>query len=298
MTSTINHISICICTYKRPTRLAKLMTELQSQIVDGLFTYSIVVVDNDDTGSAEKTVEEIKKNSSIPVSYYIEPEQNIALARNKAVANAKGDFIAFIDDDELPCQNWLMNLYNAYNEFHADGILGPVLPYYEVDPPKWIVRGKFYDRPSHRTGEVLPWIHTRSGNVLLRHDIFRDNQNMFRAEFGRGGEDKDFFRRMIVKGCHFIWCAEAPVYEMVPPERFKRSFMLKRALLRGKQPYFKLGDIAKSLIAIPLYSSALPILFLLGHHRFMKYLIKNFDHIGRILAFCGIDVVKQKYILE
>ncbi len=121
---------------------------------------------------------------------------------------------------------------------------------------------------------------------------------MFNPEFGMGGEDRDFFRRMIDKGFRFIWCDEAPVYESVSAVRCKRSFMLKRALLRGKIPHFSLLDIVKSLVAIPLYSSILPILILLGHHRFMKYLIKDFDHIGRILAFCGIDVIKQKYVTE
>ena len=101
---------------------------------------------------------------------------------------------------------------------------------------------------------------------------------------------------MIRKGHVFVWCAEAPVYESIPPERFKRSFMLKRALVRGKIPHFRPLDYAKSLVAVPLYTLALPILPFLGHHVFMKVLIKDFDHIGRLLALAGIDIVKEKYV--
>lgn len=292
------HISVCICTYKRPALLGRLLSKLQGQETEGLFEYSIVIVDNDRAQSARQTVESWVPQSKIPTKYYVESEQNIALARNKAVANARGEFIAFIDDDEVPSGKWLINLYKTCNKLHAGGVLGPVIPYYEIDPPKWVVKGNFYGRPSHQTGSVLHWTHTRTGNVLLRKDIFNENGNMFRPEFGMGGEDRDFFRRVIGKGFRFVWCAEAPVYEAVSAQRCKRLFMLKRALLRGRIPHFTHFDMLKSLAAIPLYSSALPILILLGHHRFMKYLIKDFDHIGRILSFFGIDVVKENYVVE
>ena len=298
MVPTADHISVCICTYKRPNYLDRLLRALKDQTTEQLFTYSIVVVDNDHTQSAIRTVETAQKTSLTSIDYYHEPEQNIALARNRAIANAKGNFVAFIDDDEFPVGNWLLSLYKAHKRFKADGILGPVLPHYEVAPPKWIVRGKFYERTSHRTGEVLDWTNTRTGNVLLSRDIFIRKENLFRQEFGSGGEDKDFFRRMVAIGFRFVWSAEAPVYESVTPERYKRSFMLKRALLRGKAPHFGHFDIVKSLVAISLYSSALPVLFLLGHHRFMKYLIKDFDHIGRVLAFLGLNIIKQKYVMN
>jgi len=298
MDTNTKHITVCVCTYKRRNHLIKLMNGLQDQKSNGLFTYSMVVVDNDRTGSARQTVEDFRRHSSISISYLSEPEQNIALARNKAVANAEGDFIAFIDDDEVPCGSWLITLLHAYDEFGADGVLGPVLPYYEVDPPKWIIDGKFYERPSHRTGEVLHWTNTRTGNVMFRRDIFNDEDNRFRREFGSGGEDRDFFRRMIAKGFRFVWCAEAPVYEAVTAERCTRSFMLRRALLRGQLPHFTTVDFVKSLCAVPLYTTFLPFLVLSAHHLFMKYLIKVCDHIGRICSFCGIYLIKDKYIVQ
>src|SRR2546425_1686107 len=141
-----SHISVCICTYKRPKLLATLLNALQDQDSDGAFAYSLIVVDNDHMRSAEKTVQDLLRHSSIPINYHIEPEQNIALARNRALANARGEFIAFIDDDEVPSRSWLTALYNACDRFHADGVLGPVIPVYEVEPPKWVVRGKFHDR--------------------------------------------------------------------------------------------------------------------------------------------------------
>ena len=97
-----DQVSVCVCTYKRTEHLTKLLNVLQGQVTDGRFAFSIAVVDNDYERSAEQTVEDIRRTSPLPISYCVEPEQNIALARNKAIANARGEFIVFIDDDEVP----------------------------------------------------------------------------------------------------------------------------------------------------------------------------------------------------
>jgi succinoglycan biosynthesis protein ExoM len=297
-----DHISVCICTYKRPNLLEHLLKELQNQKTDQLFTYSIVVVDNDFTKSAESSVASVKEKSLVEINYFFEPEQNIALARNKAVQNAKGDFIAFIDDDEYPENTWLYQLYRTFVTYNVDGVLGPVKPHYDTLPPKWIMKGRMHERPSHTTGTVLDWTNTRTGNVLIKKNLLDDNNNMFRSEFGSGGEDRDFFRRLIERNHVFIWCNEAPVYETITAERLTRSFMMRRALLRGKMslvhPTFGMADVFKSIAAVSVYTLILPVLLFLGHHRFMKYLIKNFDHIGRLLAICHIDVIKEKYVFK
>jgi hypothetical protein len=103
---------------------------------------------------------------------------------------------------------------------------------------------------------------------------------------------------MMEQGFVFVWCDEAPVFELVPAFRCKRSYLLRRALLRGsnfhKLPADKLKNAAKSLIAVPCYLLALPILFLLGQHVFLKYLIKLLDHSSRLLAFMGLRLVTER----
>src|SRR3954468_12143650 len=96
------HLCVCICTYKRLPFLRRLLAELDTQETDGLFTYSVVIADNDRDESARRVVDERTVTSTLQVSYCVEPRQNIALTRNKAIEHAHGDFIAFIDDDEWP----------------------------------------------------------------------------------------------------------------------------------------------------------------------------------------------------
>ncbi len=98
----IDQISVCICTYKRPDLLRRLLERLDEQKTAGLFDYSAVIVDNDKSESARETAELYARQLRMSISYHVEPEQNIALARNRAIENASGDYVALIDDDEFP----------------------------------------------------------------------------------------------------------------------------------------------------------------------------------------------------
>ena len=175
MSTSVEHISVCICTFKRPDLLAYLLSALEHQKTKKLFTYSVVIVDNDYSESARSTVEDHQNTSTMKIAYHVEKNQNIALARNRAVKNAKGEYIAFIDDDEFPTEDWLLNLFQTYKVCKAHGILGPVKPHFNEEPPKWIIKGKILDRKSFNTGTILKRSgDTRTGNVLLRKDLFKD----------------------------------------------------------------------------------------------------------------------------
>jgi glycosyltransferase involved in cell wall biosynthesis len=301
MASLHKHISICICTYKRPAFLKRLLDELRAQETGGSFTYSIVVSDNDRLRSAEATVSDFAANSNIAVKYCVEPQQNISRARNNAIENASGDFIAFIDDDEFPTQLWLLTLFDTLNEYQVDGVLGPVKRHFDETPPRWLLRSSFYSRMVYPTGTVLDKEEGRTGNVLLKRQLFDGQAQPFKLDL-RVGEDKEFFRRMIDSGHRFIWSAEAVAFETVPPVRWKRSFLLKRALFRGAhvplQPNFGLRKVVRSLVAVPAYSLMLPVALLLGQHRFMTLLVKLCDHLGLLLALIGINRPHQAYITE
>ncbi len=105
--------------------------------------------------------------------------------------------------------------------------------------------------------------------------------------------------RMTRQGHVFRWCNEGAVYETVPPERWTRGYMLRRALLRGRNIIkIRTGRtrrlVARSLIAAPVYLMLLPITLILGQHVFMKYCIKLCDHAGRLLALLGLNPVRER----
>lgn len=301
MANGMTHVSVCLCTYKRPQLLMRLLCHLSEQETENLFTYSIVVADNDHLRSAEATVAAFRETSPVPVVYCVEPRQNIALARNKAIEHATGDFVAFIDDDEFPPARWLVTLFTTCQAYGVDGVLGPVKPHFDERPPAWVRKGRFYDRPTYPTGLVIDGRKGRTGNTILRRHIFDMDGPPFREEF-RTGEDQDFFRRMIEKGYVFIWCDEAVAFEVVPPVRWRRGFMVRRALLRGavslERPDVGPRAILRSLVAATLYAFSLPFAALLGQTRFMLCLVNLCDHAGRVLAVVGIEPVKDQYVTK
>jgi len=267
-----------------------------------LFTYSIIVADNDALESAKPIVTAMATVNRPKITYCMEHRRNIALARNKALEHAEGDFIAFIDDDEYPGQDWLLQLFNTCTNEKVDGVLGPVVPTYNEEPPTWVKKGRFHDRPRHQTGFIINWTEGRTGNLLFKRSLIDGNAGVFRPQFGSGGEDRDVFRRWISTGRKFAWCDEAIAYEFVPAVRWRRSFLIRRALVRGKMSLGhserRVANLLRSFVAVPVYILALPFLYLLGHHLFMRCLVSLFDHLGRIIAWLGFRSVQEIYVTE
>lgn len=293
------HVCICVCTYKRPHFLSRLLGALVKQETEGLFSYSIVVADNDVCCSAQLTVENVRLTTTVPIQYCVEPQQGISLVRNRAVKASHGDFVALIDDDEFCAERWLVTLFKTCEASKVDGVLGPVVRHFDEAPPSWLEKGNFYKRRIYPTGTTVCWQEARTGNVLLRRQVLEQEAVPFRPEF-RGGEDQDFFRRMIQKGHVFIWSDSAIAYEVVPPSRWRRDYMMRKALLRGAMtvvsPAFGARDVIKSLIAVPAYVAALPIALMVGQHKFVELLIKICDHLGKLLQLINLNPVKEPYV--
>jgi succinoglycan biosynthesis protein ExoM len=300
VTTLLPHVSVCVCTLGRPLLLQRLLIALLQQRTENRFTFSIIVTDNDQQQSARGVVEAFATKSAIATTYGCEPRKNIALARNDAVHRASGDYIAFIDDDEFPRPDWLLTMLAAIVSLDAAGVLGPVRPHFDQPPPQWLVDGEFCERPEHSTGHVMDWRECRTGNVLLRQAILPKTTPAFDERLGTGGEDVDFFSRMTAQGHIFRWCNEGAVYETVPPERWTRGYMFRRALLRGRNT-LKLGTTARrakllltSLVAVPVYTMVLPFAALLGQHVFIRYGIRFCDHAGRLLGALRLNPVKTR----
>jgi succinoglycan biosynthesis protein ExoM len=291
------HISVCICTYKRPVLLKRLLQELSRQTTEGLFSLSVVIADNDEARSAEAVIAEMQADYPLPIKYCVESRRSIALARNTVVSNADGDFLAFIDDDEFPATDWLLKLFLACGEYGVDGVLGPVLRHFDDPPPTWLRKSRFYVRRVNPTGTPVDWLEARTGNVLLKREVIGHDSAPFRPEF-RAGEDQDFFRRKIGEGYRFIWSSDANAYEVVPPARWKRIYLLKKALLRGATAGLQCdaAGVVKSLIAVPVYIVIAPLSLLFGQHHCMTFLVKLCDHLGKLLILVGINPIREQYV--
>ncbi len=223
-------IDICICTFRRPF-LANTLRSI-AMLETGGHTVRLIIADNDAEPSARPLVAALAASLPFPVQYLHAPAANICIARNACLDAADADYVAFIDDDEVVKPNWLTALVTQVERSGAAAVLGPVRAIYADDAPAWMVRGDF-----HSTLPVFVSGRIRTGytcNMLMRwSEPFRSLR--FDRALGRsGGEDTDFFYRLVEQGGAIDYAPDAVVEEPVPPERATMAWLVRRRLRFGQ----------------------------------------------------------------
>lgn len=296
-------ISVCVCTFRRPQLLRALLGSLAAQTFP-LDQFEVVVVDNDAAGSGRASVEQaMQAHPALALRYAVEPTPGVSYARNRGVGMATGDLLAFIDDDEVACPNWLADLLHTLETQQADAAFGPVIPQYPAGSPAWSARSGFFERPRHATGLRIPVEEGRTGNALVRAERLKARQPAaFPVHLAHsGGEDYDFFKWLAAQGGVLVWCDSALVHEEVPLERQRLGFILERCL-RTSTNYWRMTYatrptawiLKKALVGL-VGGSALLLLgtlaLPLGLHRAVRAWSKGLKGLGRVAALSGIKLV-------
>jgi succinoglycan biosynthesis protein ExoM len=289
-------ISVCIATYKRETLLENLLKSLEAQELSTNISLEIVVVDNDDQGSAKGVLSKFKSTEKILFKYFQQPIKNISLTRNLSVLNATGDFICFIDDDETASTNWIQSFYNAVTDYNADGAFGHIEPIFDKDIPLHLQKREYYFSTLGETGTEGKVYFTT--NTIIKSNLIKSEKVPFDPAYGlTGGEDVHLFERLYKKGAKYINCKEAVTYEFIPKDRGSIKYIYKRALQGGqsfvkrrleynKSLNYKLLILVKAFITI-LWSI---LLFIIGLFsiRYRIISIKKFGaSVGKIRSLLG-----------
>lgn len=303
-------VAICIITFRRPEGLKRLLEGINRLTFERNEPpeLKIVVVDNDAAGAAGRVCDRIKPNFKYPLIFSIEPRRGISYARNRAIACVPPhtDFVVFIDDDEVPETTWLDQLLTVQNQYNADVVSGPVLPYFASDVATWVIKGRFFERPRYPTGHQRDSCATN--NVLVRGEIFRSMDKLFDERFAlTGGEDGHFFRRVNQAGYKIIWSDEALVYECVPESRTNIKWLTRRTY-RTHSTFSVIEQEFDSSIKTQLIAAVkasvkivLGILLLLpsllfGKHLLVKALLNICGGAGRFSGLMGITYQEYKTI--
>ena len=292
-------VSVCIATFRRPEGLSRLIRSLVEQ--KGVnFPWEIVVIDNDATGSARLEVANWQASNPRPAIHYaIEEEQNISLARNRSVSKARGEWVAFVDDDESVSPGWLASYWKMTENSPADGYFGPVLPAADGPVPEWFDVDAFLARARPQDGNIVDASHTRTTNAFIRRELLLGER--FDPDFGiSGGGDFELFGRLIDRGAEFRWCDGAQSTEFYPDSRLTLSWLLRRSF-RGGHTYSRVNLLRKSNLATQFAAAgkavlaaaalviALPFSLLGGFQSCISVLRKLCVQAGHLWAFLGLD---------
>ena len=229
-------IAICIATYQRPAMLTELLQSIHNCRLPENHTVELRIIDNDAQGSARSQVNAFRAKATqfSNIRYTIEPRQNIAHARNRAIELGEAGAYIFVDDDETVRPDWLVELIDCAERYHADAVFGAVTGKLETPNNTWQARGAFFDKEVPPTGSTIDWRDTRTSNTLVRGEWFNTKGFRFDCALGRsGGSDSHLFARMSAGPAHYVSCREAAVEESIPAHRARFAWLWKRAYRNG-----------------------------------------------------------------
>lgn len=238
-------VAICICTHNR-TEMLKLLLQSLHDIDLGTWCTSeveLIVIDN----SPNLTTRDIcvQTGATLPfnVHYDTEPEPGITYARNRAAAVAierGADFIAFIDDDDVPESDWLRQLLECQQATKADIVFGSWI--LDQQMPEW-ARGTGIFRPPDKIKREkkdgrygLPSCASTC-NLLVGSDILERvgaAGPIFSHLFCHsGGEDKDFFIRASNMGARLASAEKSVIHRIHDGERYTARGLIRRGFKNG-----------------------------------------------------------------
>lgn len=229
-------ITVAVITRGRPVQLDALLGRL-AELYGGDPTIQLAVVDNDEEASARGVVDRHRAGFVGGLRYEVEVDVGYSTARNRAVSLlGDDDYLAFIDDDELPEPGWLEALLRTSRDFSADVVAGLVVSELPPDAPAAIMNSGVMDAQlgkQQRSGEVMEWCATN--NTLIHRSVFDRVAGGFDPRFNHvGGEDSHFFLRATQAGCRIVWCPDAVVREPAAPARLQPGWHLDRARHVGR----------------------------------------------------------------
>ena len=230
-------VSICVCTYRRPHVLARLLdrlTEVERE-AEGLAEIAIVIVDDDIARSAESVAAQAAHRFTRGLRYHCSASGNISLARNAALdlGSETSDWLALTDDDCMPDARWLNELITVQRRYGADLVTGSCTDVLAPAAPSWLRHEPFLEPAT----DAIDGTETEMGyikNALVAVEVIRRHELRFDPAFGgTGGEDAMFFYTAHERGVHHRHAARALVSEEVPLERCSLRYQLRRRFWYG-----------------------------------------------------------------
>ena len=229
----MTHVSVLIPTFRRPESFLRAARSVFAQ--QGVADIELIAVDNSPEGSALPAFAALAAEAPIPFRWTHAPLPGVAQARNAALTMARGELIAWLDDDEEAAPGWLAALVAMRNQTGAQSVFGVVRARAPHGAPNAAFYEQLYSRDNAGCNGVTPNSYG-IGNSLQPRRMFADGAPFDTSADQRGGEDDMLFASWRAAGATFAWAADAIVTEHLGAERIRLASGLKRAFAYGQGP--------------------------------------------------------------
>jgi glucosyl-dolichyl phosphate glucuronosyltransferase len=233
--------TIAICTWNRASLLAQTLEQMTRLAVPADTQWELLVVTNNCTDETDQVLSQFAEK--LPLRSTNEPRQGQSHARNRGAVEAGGKWILWTDDDVLVDSNWLAAMLAAADRHPSDAFLGgPIVPWFESPPPRWIVANWQVVQSAFALrdlGDVEFECDTRrlpyGANFAVRTDVqrrFAYDGRLGRVADGQvRGEESQLLQRLLAAGHRGHWIPAAQVQHFIPTNRLTLDYV--RQFYRG-----------------------------------------------------------------
>jgi glycosyltransferase involved in cell wall biosynthesis len=265
--------TVALCTHNHADRLTRTLADLP-QIRSPEAAWEFLVIDN---GSRDITPQ-LLAGHAWPAGWDVrvvrEEKLGLSNARNRAIAEARGDYIIFLDDDETADPDWLCAYERLIRTTQADAFGGRIRVLFEEDfRPPWLSDELLgFLGELNRADAIVPLTERGTsfygGNFGFRR-VLAGQVGGFDAMLGRkgsdntGGEEVDFYRRLLAAGCKVWWTPEAVIHHRIQAEKLNRSYFRDLHYRQGRMeairergagsrlpPAYLYGQLLRAVLAV------------------------------------------------
>ena len=238
-------LSLAICTHNHAVALQKTLASLRT-LRSPAQDWELLIIDNASSDETRGMLQHDKWHlPAITCRVAREARLGVANARNRALHEARGDYVVFLDDDETPDRDWLVEMARVTTTRQPDAAGGRIeVGFEDCNRPRWLTDELlgFLGRLDYGSSEIL--LTQSSTPIFTGNAAFHRRRALdmggFDVSLGRrgaiqsGGEDTDFYRRLAAAGGKIVWVPSAVIFHRIEARKLKRSYFLDLHFRQGR----------------------------------------------------------------
>ena len=270
-------LSVIVCTYNRSFWMRNCLESLVEQCRDES-RVEVLIVDNNSTDDTRTVAEEY--TARLPnFRYLLEQVQGLSHGRNRGYREARGELVAYIDDDARAHPDWVISIIRFF-EIHPQvtGVGGPYNAFSTVSIPDWFPSE--YGRRSlgseTRAIRDNEWI---SGTNMIFRKQALEEIGGFDTGLGMAGnkisygEETNLVRRMRANGMQIYYCPTIVVDHVIMPYKLSLRWLLQSNYSNGKDGVKTFEYKGNAITYLPALIRGLllvPVKFFTCNERYFK----------------------------
>lgn len=229
-------LTIVVCTYNRSDWLPGCLSSLESQCDDD--SVEVLLIDNNST-DATATIAHGFTNRLPNFQYIFEGAQGLSHARNRGFKEARGQFVAYMDDDAKANPGWAKAIIHFFkNHPDSSGVGGQHKAFSLVPIPEWFPK-EYGSRSLGNETRLLQKGEWISGTNMAFKKSALIEIGGFDTSIGMSGkkvsygEETHLTLRMLERGMPIYYCAEMCVDHAILPYKLKLRWLLHSSYSNG-----------------------------------------------------------------